>query len=86
MKKCTVFASVTAAPAAARLKVNKSGSLFKLGLDSLAVIRVPTGEEERARHWSRQREQLVHHRQKIEAQSVTGQLGNFIVLERESVM
>ena len=36
--------------------------------DSLAVIRVPSAEEERARHWSRQREQLVHHRQKIEAQ------------------
>jgi transposase len=36
--------------------------------DSLAVIRVPTEEEERARHWSRQREQLVHHRPKIEAQ------------------
>jgi hypothetical protein len=25
-------------------------------------------EEERARHWGRQREQLVHHRQKLEAQ------------------
>jgi transposase len=36
--------------------------------DSLAVIRVPSEEEERARHWSRQREQLVHHRQKMEAQ------------------
>ena len=36
--------------------------------DSLAVIRVPSEEEERARHWRRQREQLVHHRQKMEAQ------------------
>jgi transposase len=36
--------------------------------DSLAVIRVPEEEEERARHWGRQREQLVHHRQKMEAQ------------------
>jgi transposase len=35
---------------------------------SLAVIRVPSEEEERARHWGRQREQLVHHRQKLEAQ------------------
>lgn len=34
----------------------------------LAVIRVPTEEQERARHTSRQRQQLVHHRQKIEAQ------------------
>jgi transposase len=34
----------------------------------LAVIRVPSQEEERARHTSRQREQLVHHRQKLEAQ------------------
>lgn len=34
----------------------------------LAVIRVPTQEEEQARHVSRQREQLVHHRQKLEAQ------------------
>jgi transposase len=34
----------------------------------LAVIRVPTEEEEQARHTSRQRQQLVHHRQKIEAQ------------------
>ena len=34
----------------------------------LAVIRVPTEEEEQARHVSRQREQLVHHRQKLEAQ------------------
>ena len=34
----------------------------------LAVIRVPTEEEERARHVSRQRGQLVHHRQKLEAQ------------------
>src|SRR4029453_3216196 len=33
----------------------------------LAVIRVPSEEEERARHTSRQREQLVHHRQKLEA-------------------
>jgi transposase len=172
MKKYTVSHSVTAAPAAARLKINKSGSMLKLGLDihrekfvvaaqydhatprppqgfapaefvpwvearlregfevhvvyescgfgfalyrallqagahcyviapqklderntrvktdgrdsralclrldrylagnkdSLAVIRVPSEEEERARHWSRQREQLVHHRQKMEAQ------------------
>jgi transposase len=30
--------------------------------DSLAVIRVPSQEEERARRWSRQREQLVHWR------------------------
>ena len=36
--------------------------------DSLAVIRVPSEEEERARHWGRQREQLVRHRQKMEAQ------------------
>jgi transposase len=34
----------------------------------LAVIRVPTEQEEQARHVSRQREQLVHHRQKLEAQ------------------
>ena len=34
----------------------------------LAVIRVPSEEEEQARHLSRQREQLVHHRQKLEAQ------------------
>ena len=34
----------------------------------LAVIRVPSKEEERARHTSRQREQLVHHRQRLEAQ------------------
>ncbi len=34
----------------------------------LAVIRVPSEEEERARHSPRQREQLVRHRQKIEAQ------------------
>jgi transposase len=36
--------------------------------NSLAVIRVPSEEEERARHCGRQREQLVHHRQKLEAQ------------------
>ena len=36
--------------------------------DSLAVIRVPSEREERARHWGRQREQLVRHRQKMEAQ------------------
>ena len=34
----------------------------------LAVIRVPTEEEEQARHVSRQREQLVRHRHKMEAQ------------------
>jgi hypothetical protein len=34
---------------------------------ALALIRGPIEEEKRARHWSRQR-QLVHHRQKIEAQ------------------
>ena len=34
----------------------------------LAVIRVPTQAEEQARHVSRQREQLVHHRQRLEAQ------------------
>ncbi len=34
----------------------------------LAVIRVPSEQEERARHTSRQREQLIHHRQKMEAQ------------------
>lgn len=33
----------------------------------LALIRVPTEEEERARHVSRQRERLVRHRQKLEA-------------------
>ena len=33
MKKYTVSHSVTAAPAAARLKINKSGSMLKLGLD-----------------------------------------------------
>jgi transposase len=33
----------------------------------LAVIRVPSEQEERARHLSRQREQLVRHRQKLEA-------------------
>jgi transposase len=36
----------------------------------LPVIRVPSEEEERARHTSRQREQLVHHRQKLEAQGL----------------
>jgi len=36
--------------------------------DSLAVIRVPSERQERARHWGRQREQLVRHRQKMEAQ------------------
>src|SRR5437660_9784029 len=34
----------------------------------LAVILVPTEAEEQARHVSRQREQLVRHRQKLEAQ------------------
>ena len=34
----------------------------------LAVIRIPSEVEEQARHVSRQREQLVHHRQKLEAQ------------------
>jgi len=34
----------------------------------LAVIRVPTEEQEQARHVSRQRTQLVCHRQKLEAQ------------------
>jgi len=34
----------------------------------LAVIRVPSQEEEQARHVTRQRQQLVHHRQKLEAQ------------------
>jgi transposase len=34
----------------------------------LAVIGVPSQEEERVRHVSRQREQLVHHGQKLEAQ------------------
>jgi transposase len=34
----------------------------------LAVIRVPSEAEEQARYVSRQREQLVHHRQKLEAQ------------------
>jgi transposase len=34
----------------------------------LAVVRVPSEQEERDRHVSRQREQLVHHRQKLEAQ------------------
>lgn len=34
----------------------------------LAVIRVPSEQEERDRHVTRQREQLVHHRQKLEAQ------------------
>jgi Transposase len=34
----------------------------------LAVIRVPSQEEEQARHVSRQRSQLVCHRQKLEAQ------------------
>jgi len=33
MKDYTVFRSVTAAPAAAKSKVNKSGSLLKIGLD-----------------------------------------------------
>ena len=33
MKKYTVSHTVTAAPAAAGLKVNRSGSLLKLGLD-----------------------------------------------------
>ena len=34
----------------------------------LAVIRVPSEEEEQARHIHRQREQLVRHRQKLQAQ------------------
>ena len=34
----------------------------------LAVIRVPSEEEERARQRSRQREQLVRHRKRLEAQ------------------
>src|SRR5437867_12252693 len=34
----------------------------------VAVIRVPSESEERARHVTRQREQLVHHRQKLEEQ------------------
>jgi transposase len=34
----------------------------------LAVIRVPTEAEEQARHVSRQRQQLVRHRQKLQAQ------------------
>ena len=34
----------------------------------LAVIRVPSQQQERDRHVSRQREQLVRHRQKLEAQ------------------
>src|SRR5713101_6906367 len=34
----------------------------------LAVVRVPSRQEERARHVSRQRTQLVCHRQKLEAQ------------------
>ena len=34
----------------------------------LAVIRVPSEQEERDRYVSRQRQQLVHHRQKLEAQ------------------
>ena len=33
MKKYTVFRSVTAAPAAAKSKVKRSGSLLKIGLD-----------------------------------------------------
>jgi transposase len=33
MKKYTVLHSVTAAPAAAKSKVSKSGSLLKIGLD-----------------------------------------------------
>jgi len=33
MKNYTVFHSVTATPAAANSKVNKSGSLLKIGLD-----------------------------------------------------
>jgi transposase len=36
--------------------------------NALAVIRVPTEQQERARHWTRQREQLVHHRQSMQAQ------------------
>ena len=36
--------------------------------EELAVIRVPSEAEERARHWARQRAQLVRHRQKLEAQ------------------
>jgi len=34
----------------------------------LALIRVPSEEEERARHWPRQREQLVRARKKLQAQ------------------
>jgi transposase len=36
--------------------------------NSLAVIRVPSEEEQRARHWSRQRERLVITGRKMEAQ------------------
>lgn len=36
--------------------------------DELAVIRVPSEEEEQARHVHRQREQLVHQRNRLEAQ------------------
>jgi transposase len=44
--------------------------------NALAVIRVPSEEEERARHWSRQRQQLVGHRQKLEAQGRSLLLGH----------
>src|SRR4029453_6787498 len=90
MKNYTVFHSVTAAPAAAKSKVKRSGSLLKIGLDihreKFVVVAqydhatprppqrfapagfLPDEKAERARHWSPQREQLVHHRQKMEAQ------------------
>ena len=45
-----------------------SPAIWKGNTRELAVIRVPSEEEEQARHVSRQREQLVHHRQKLEAQ------------------
>jgi hypothetical protein len=39
MKKYTVFHSVTAAPAVAKSKIKRSGSLLKVGLDIQGEIR-----------------------------------------------
>ena len=74
---CYVIAPQKLDEANTRVKTDgRDGRALCLRLDrylagnknSLAVIRVPSEEEERARHWGRQREQLVHHRQKLEAQ------------------
>jgi transposase len=49
----------------------------------LAVIRVPSEAEEQARHVSRQREQLVRHRQKLEARRFRLDRAPFRFIETE---